>query len=82
MAWRVIQHAERTWHVSVAAERRANSNSWALVLSFRPAGGGRSIWAEAPTQSSSRSAIFVQAERMNDANLADLLARQLAGSPA
>ena len=83
MAWRVVKHADRTWNVSVAAERRANSNAWALVLSFRPEGPGeRSVWAEAPLQSSSRSAIFVQAERLSDAKLTEMLAQQLAAAAA
>lgn len=78
MAWRMVELADTTWHVSLAAERRANSSAWALVLSFRPAGDRvRAVWAEYPLTSSSRSALFAQAERLTDAHLAQLLARQL-----
>ena len=35
MVWRVVEHDEHRWNVSIAAERRANSPSWNLVFSFR-----------------------------------------------
>jgi hypothetical protein len=46
MAWRVVEHDEQRWAVTIAAERRANSPRWNLVFSFRPTDvGHRSIWA-------------------------------------
>ena len=35
MVWRVVEHADRQWNVTIAAERRANSAQWNLVFSFR-----------------------------------------------
>ena len=53
MAWRVVEHDDRRWNVSIAAERRANSPHWNLVFSFRPTDvGQRSIWATYPLSSS------------------------------
>jgi hypothetical protein len=78
MVWRVVEHDARRWNVSIAAERRANSPQWNLVLSFRPAEvGQRSIWATYPITSTSRAALFAQAEQISDAALAALLAEQL-----
>ena len=41
MAWRVLEHADRRWNVSIAAERRPNSPHWNLVFSFRAADPGQ-----------------------------------------
>jgi len=78
MAWRVVEHDERRWNVSMAAERRANSPHWNLVFSFRPMDvGQRSIWATYPLSSSSKAALFAQAEKLSDDTLTAFLAEQL-----
>jgi hypothetical protein len=78
MAWRVVEHDDRRWTVSIAAERRANSPHWNLVFSFRPTEvGQRSIWAIYPLESSSKAALFAQAEALSDDALTALLAEQL-----
>jgi hypothetical protein len=78
MAWRVVEHDDRRWTVSIAAERRANSPQWNLVFSFRPTDvGQRSIWATYPVASSSKAALFAQAEALSDDALTALLAEQL-----
>ncbi len=78
MVWRVVEHDERRWNVSLAAERRPNSSSWNLVFSFRPSEvGQRAVWAIYPLSSSSKAALFAQAERLPDAALTALLAEQL-----
>jgi hypothetical protein len=79
MAWRVLEHAERRWNVSMAAERRPNSPQWNLVFAFRPTDPGhRSIWAAYPLTSSSKAALFAQADRLSNDDLIALLAQQLA----
>jgi hypothetical protein len=78
MAWRVLEHDARRWNVSMAAERRANSSQWTLVLSFRPVDAGRgSLWAAYPLTSSSKAALFAQAEKLSDNALAAILAERL-----
>ena len=78
MAWRVVEHDDRRWTVSIAAERRANSPHWNLVFSFRPTEvGQRSIWVTYPVASSSKAALFAQAEKLSDDALTALLAEQL-----
>jgi hypothetical protein len=78
MVWRVVEHDDRRWHVSMAAERRANSPHWNLVFSFRPTEiGQRSIWATYPMSSASKAALFAQADKLPDAALTALLAEQL-----
>ena len=75
MAWRMVQLGDRAWHVSAAAERRAHSERWNLVLSFRAQDGDRRLlWTEYPLSSSSRSALLQQAERIPEAKLAQALA--------
>jgi hypothetical protein len=79
MAWRVLEHAERRWNVSIAAERRPNSPHWNLVFSFRSVEPGpRSIWVSYPLSSSSKAALFAQADRVSNEDLVALLAQQLA----
>jgi hypothetical protein len=79
MAWRVLEHAGQSWNVSLAAERHPNSPQWNLVFSFRPtAAGQRSVWATYPLTSSSKSALFAQADRISDKDLVELLAAKLA----
>jgi hypothetical protein len=78
MAWRVLEHADRRWNVSLAAERRPDSPQWNLVFSFRPVEPGqRSVWAAYPLSSSSKAALFAQADRVSNADLAALLAQKL-----
>jgi hypothetical protein len=78
MAWRVLDHGNRRWNVTVAAERRANSAQWNLVFSFRCAGAERSsLWAAYPLASSSKAALFAQAEKLSDEALATLLSEHL-----
>ena len=78
MVWRVVEHDARRWNVMMAAERRAHSAQWSLVFSFRPADAGqRAIWATYPLTSTSRAALFAQAEQLTDDVLAALLAEQL-----
>jgi hypothetical protein len=79
MAWRVLEHAGRTWKVSLATERGPSSSQWNLVFSFRsddPA--QRSIWAPYPLSSSSKAALFAKADRLSNKDLQDLLAEKLA----
>lgn len=78
MAWRVVEHGNRRWSVTVAAERRPNSAQWNLVFSFRCASAERqSFWATYPLTSSSKSALFAQADKLSDEALTALLAEQL-----
>jgi hypothetical protein len=78
MAWRVVEHGDRRWNVTFAAERRANSQQWSLVFSFRAVGPNQpSLWATYPLASTSKAALFAQAERISDAALASFLAQQL-----
>jgi hypothetical protein len=78
VAWRVLEHEGREWTVSLAAERRPDSAQWSLVLSFRTSDQGRrSIWAPYPLSSSSKAALFAQADRISDKDLVALLAAQL-----
>jgi len=78
MPWRVLEHADRRWNVSFAAERRPNSPQWNLVFSFRPADPGqRSVWGTYPLSSSSKAALFAQAERVSNEDLVTLLAQLL-----
>ncbi len=79
MPWRVLEHAERRWNVSVAAERQPNSPQWSLVFSFRASDPSqRSVWGTYPLSSSSKAALFAQAERVSNDDLLALLA-QLVG---
>ena len=78
MAWRVLEHADQRWNVSFAAERRPNSAQWNLVFSFRGTDPGqRSVWATYPLASSSKAALFAQADRISDADLIELLLERL-----
>jgi hypothetical protein len=79
MAWRVLEHGGRTWNVSLAAERGPSSSQWNLVFSFRASEPGqRLIWATYPLSSSSKAALFAQADRLSNKDLLELLAAQLA----
>lgn len=82
MPWRVIAHGDKVWHVDAVAERRANTQSWQLVLTFRsaaePPRSHPALWTPYPLEATSRSALFIQAERIPDAALARVLAERLA----
>jgi hypothetical protein len=83
MSWRVIAHGDQVWHVDAVAERRANTAAWQLVLSFRAAsdalpGSRRAFWTPYPLEATSKSSLFIQAERISDAALSQLLAERLA----
>jgi len=61
------------------AERPANTEAWQLVLSFRAAErAGRSFWTLYPLEATSKSSLFIQAERIPDTALSQLLAERLA----
>ena len=90
MSWRVIAHGDQVWHVDAVAERRANTAAWQLVLSFRAAsdpmagargaevtGRRRSFWTPYPLEATSKSSLFIQAERIPDTALTQLLAECL-----
>lgn len=81
MPWRVIAHGEQVWHVDAVAERRANTEAWQLVLSFRATsqpGRRESFWTPYPLEATSKSSLFIQAERIPDAALSRVLAERLA----
>ncbi len=79
MAWRVLEHADRSWNVSIAAERRPNSPEWNLMFSFRAVDPGQgSVWAAYPLSSSSKGALFAQADRVSNDDLVALLTQLLA----
>lgn len=80
MSWRVIAHGEQVWHVDAVAERRANTAAWQLVLAFRSASEGRrlSFWTAYPLEATSKSSLFIQAERIPDAALSQVLTERLA----
>ena len=87
MPWRVIALGDQVWHVDALAERPANTDAWQLVLSFRAAAGGqgvgagagkRAFWTPYPLEATSKSSLFIQAERIPDAALSQLLSQRLA----
>jgi hypothetical protein len=79
MAWRVLETGDETWNISIAAERRANSNQWGLVLSFRSSGPTpRRFWAPVPIQSTAKATLYTQAEKLSDRDLVDLIKEHLA----
>lgn len=80
MSWRVIAHGDEVWHVDAVAERRANTAAWQLVLAFRAATaeGRRSFWMPYPLEATSKSALFIQAERISDTALSQVLAERQA----
>lgn len=81
MPWRVIALGEQVWHVDAVAERRANTEAWQLALSFRAASDrlkGPSFWTLYPLEATSKSSLFIQAERIPDAAISQALAQRLA----
>ena len=78
MVWRVVEHADRHWNVSIAAERRAHSAEWNLVFSFRCSGAeAQSVWVTYPLSSASKAALFAQADKLSNDALAAALADRL-----
>ena len=78
MVWRVVEHGDRHWNVSVAAERRAHSAEWNLVFSFRCADTeAQSVWVTYPLSSASKAALFAQADKLTNDALAAALAERL-----
>jgi hypothetical protein len=78
MSWRVVEHGDITWKVSFAAERTANAAHWRLVLSFRAAEPeARAFWAPYPLESTSRSALYSQADRIPADRLTAILSEHL-----
>lgn len=75
MAWREVVVGETRWAVAPVAERVANTHAWRLVLSCRCAGEARRpLWAATGLQSSSRSDLYAQADRLSDARVAAVVA--------
>ncbi len=78
MTWRTVEHADRQWSVTIAAERRPNSHQWSLVFSFRAVGPDQPcFWATYPLSSASKAALFAQAERLSNETLTAFLAEHL-----
>jgi hypothetical protein len=78
--WRVIAHGDQVWHVDAVAQRPANTAAWQLVLSFRAASErprGRAFWTLYPLEATSKTSLFIQAERIPDTSLSQLLAARL-----
>ena len=81
MSWRVIAYGDEVWHVEPVAERPAHDRFWHLVLSFRGTSGGmqeRKFWATYPIEATSKSALFLQADRIPDAALSNFLGERRA----
>lgn len=81
MPWRVIAHGDQVWHVDAVAERPANTAAWQLVLAFRAASvrpRGRAVWTIYPLEATSKTSLFIQAERIPDGALSEILAERLA----
>jgi hypothetical protein len=79
MAWRVVDAAGEKWTVQPAAERRANAQFWQLILSFRAASAERrAFWATFPIESTSKSSLFYQAERIPDDKLREVITQHIA----
>ncbi len=78
MAWRQLALGGTVWNVSLAAERRADTSSWQLVFAFRSSGPTRrAFWAPYPLESSSKTTLYAQAEKISDHELAALVAQHL-----
>ncbi len=80
MSWREVTIGENRWSVAPVAERVANTHAWRLVLSCRSTGEARrSLWASTAVQSSSRSDLYAQADRLSDDKVAAVVAKHLGG---
>jgi hypothetical protein len=80
MSWREVLIGETRWSVAPVAERVANTHAWRLMLSCRVAGDAKgAVWANTGLQSSSRSDLYAQADRLSDDKVAAVVARHLSG---
>jgi len=78
MSWREVLIGNVRWRVSPVAERVANTHAWRLVFSCRAAEESeRPIWAATGLQSSSRSDLYAQADRLSDAKVAAVVAEHV-----
>lgn len=79
MAWKEVQIGDVQWTVSPVAERVAHSHAWRLVLNCRSRGegGGRTVWAATSLESSSRSDLYAQADRLSEARLVAVVAQHV-----
>ena len=78
MAWRVIDTEDEVWHVQAAAARHPDEKLWQLTLSCRCYDGNRkskAFWASYPIESQSKSSVFALADRIQDDELRDVLAK-------
>jgi len=82
MSWREVLVGETRWSVAPVAERVANTHGWRLMLSCRVTGDGQgAVWASTGLQSSSRSDLYAQADRLSDDKVAAAVARHVTGQP-
>lgn len=80
MAWRTLAVDNCEWSVSVSVERRPGSNDWTLVAGFRSSSPDhRRYWIPLPFTSSSKAALFAQADTLSQEELLGLLRARLAG---
>lgn len=79
MAWKEVTLGDTRWSVAPVAERSANARAWRLLLSCRCSGEPRrAVYADTELESSSRSDLYAQADRLSDARVAAVLARTIA----
>jgi hypothetical protein len=79
MPWRVIAHGEHVWHVDALAERRPRRRLAAGAgIPARDARSPQRFIAPFPLEATSKSALFIQAERIPDRQLVDVLVERLA----
>jgi hypothetical protein len=80
MSWKEVQIGDIRWTVSPVVERVAHTHAWRLVLNCRSTGElGRTVWATTSLQSSSRSDLYAQADRLSDARVAAVVAEHVGG---
>jgi hypothetical protein len=80
MAWKEVIVGDTRWAVSPVAERVANTHAWRLMLSCRSAERSRqAVWVNPGLQSSSRSDLYAQADRLPDERLAAVVAQYVQG---
>lgn len=78
MAWKEVRIGDVQWTVSPVVERVAHSHAWRLVLNCRSRGDtGRTVWAATSLQSSSRSDLYAQADRLSEARLQAVVAQHV-----
>ena len=78
--------SNRAWGPGLARRRGGRASRkhvpWQLVLAFRAAsesvpGRRRSFWTPYPLEATSKSSLFIQAERISDAAIVQVLAECL-----